>query len=89
MAVYGYARVSSLSQSTEVQEKLLKDAGCSVIRTEKMSGKTREGRDELANLMDFIAEGDQLVVCKLDRLGRATRDVLNLVHELEQKGASL
>ena len=89
MAVYGYARVSSLSQSTEVQEKLLKDAGCSVIRTEKVSGKSREGRDELANLMDFISEGDKLVVSKLDRLGRSTRDVLNLVHELEQKGASL
>lgn len=39
--------------------------------------------------MDFIAEGDTLVVCKLDRLGRSTRDVLNLVHELETKGASL
>ena len=82
MSVYGYARVSSLSQNTEVQEKLLKDAGCSVIRTEKVSGKSRQGRDELANLMDFIADGDQLVVCKLDRLGRSTRDVLNLVHEL-------
>ena len=89
MSVYGYARVSSLSQKTEVQEKLLKDAGCSVIRTEKVSGKSRQGRDELANLMDFIADGDQLVVCKLDRLGRSTRDVLNLVHELEEKKASL
>jgi len=89
MSVYGYARVSSLGQSTEVQVDLLKKAGCSVVRSEKVSGKSREGRDELANLLDFITEGDQLVVCKLDRLGRSTRDVLNLVHELEQKGASL
>lgn len=89
MSIYGYARVSSLSQSTDIQEQILKKAGCTVIRTEKVSGKTRDGRTELANLLDFIADADQLVVCKLDRLGRSTRDVLNLVHELEQKGASL
>ncbi len=89
MSVYGYARVSSLSQSTEVQRKLLEEAGCRVIREEKVSGKSLEGREELANLIDFITENDQLVVCKLDRLGRSTRDVLNLVHELEEKGASL
>lgn len=89
MSIYGYARVSSLSQSTTIQEQELLKAGCTVIRTEKVSGKSRDGRTELANLLDFIADGDQLVVCKLDRLGRSTRDVLNLVHELEQKGASL
>lgn len=89
MSVYGYARVSSVSQSTEVQEQLLGEAGCSVIRTEKVSGKSRDGRSELQTILDFITEGDQLVVCKLDRLGRSTRDVLNLVHELEEKGASL
>lgn len=89
MAVYGYARVSSLSQSTEIQESLLTEAGCSIIRTEKVSGKSRHGRDELSNLMEFLRDGDTLAVCKLDRLGRSTRDVLNLVHELETKGASL
>jgi DNA invertase Pin-like site-specific DNA recombinase len=56
---------------------------------EKVGGKSREGRDELAGIMEFIRDGDELVVVKLDRLGRSTRDVLNLVHELEQKGASL
>lgn len=89
MAIYGYARVSSRSQSTEVQESILSKAGCRVVRTETGSGRSRQGRDELSNLLDFIAEGDTLVVCKLDRLGRSTRDVLNLVHELETKGASL
>ena len=54
-----------------------------------MSGKSREGRDELASIMDFIRPDDELVVVKLDRLGRSTRDVLNLVHELESKGAAL
>ena len=88
MAKYGYARVSSLSQSTDVQVKALQDAGCTVVRTEKISG-SRNGRDELANILDFLQSGDVLVVCKLDRLGRNTRDVLNLVHEIDQKGASL
>ena len=89
MAKYGYARVSNLSQSTDVQVKALQDAGCTVVRTEKISGSSRNGRDELANILDFLQSGDVLVVCKLDRLGRNTRDVLNLVHEIDQKGASL
>jgi DNA invertase Pin-like site-specific DNA recombinase len=89
MAVYGYARVSSSTQSTEIQEQRLQEAGCTVIRKEKASGSTRDGRDELSTLLEFIQPGDTLVVVKLDRLGRNTRDVLNLVHELEQLGASL
>ena len=83
----GYARVSSGSQDTTVQAATLRAAGCTVVRTEKVSGRSREGRSELEALMDFIRPGDTLVVAKLDRLGRSTRDVLNLVHELEQKGA--
>jgi DNA invertase Pin-like site-specific DNA recombinase len=53
------------------------------------SGRKRDGRTELATILDFIRPGDTLVVVKLDRLGRSTRDVLNLVHELESKGAHL
>ena len=56
---------------------------------EKVSGRSREGRTELETVMDFIQAGDTLVVAKLDRLGRSTRDVLNLVYELEQRGAAL
>src|SRR5271165_6046888 len=85
----GYARVSSDSQDTAVQEAKLSDAGCTVVRTEKASGRSRNGRIELEAVLDFIRPGDTLMVVKLDRLGRSTRDVLNLVHELEQKGASL
>lgn len=81
--------MSSLSQSTEVQEEKLREAGCSVIRKEKVSGASTDGRNELKTLLEFIAEGDTLVVYKLDRLGRSTRDVLNIVHELDQKGAFL
>lgn len=85
----GYARVSSDDQSTAIQVDRLKAAGCAIIREEKMSGASIAGRDELARILDFIRKGDELVVVRLDRLGRNTRDVLNLVHELESKGASL
>jgi DNA invertase Pin-like site-specific DNA recombinase len=85
----GYARVSSTGQDTAIQEAKLKAAGCTLIRTETVSGATRNGRNELASILDFIRPGDVLIVVKLDRLGRNTRDVLNLVHELEEKGASL
>jgi DNA invertase Pin-like site-specific DNA recombinase len=87
--VIGYARVSTNDQSTDIQVEKLKAAGCNVVRSEKASGKSREGRDGLATIMDFLQPGDTLVVVKLDRLGRNTRDVLNLVHDLDQRGASL
>jgi len=89
MARYGYARVSTHDQDLETQKTRLSAAGCDLVRSEKVSGKSREGRDELAILIDFIRPGDELVVVKLDRLGRSTRDVLNLVHELDAKGAAL
>ena len=68
---------------------MLKGAGSQVVRTEKISGKSREGRDQLATVLEFVGPGDVLAGVKLDRLGRSTRDVLNLVHELDQKGAFL
>jgi DNA invertase Pin-like site-specific DNA recombinase len=89
MAKIGYARVSSLSQSTDIQKEALTNAGCDHVRTEKKSGSTTEGRTELATILDFLQEGDVLCVHKLDRLGRNTRDVLNLVHELDERGCSL
>ena len=89
MAKYGYARCSSLSQSTDIQVAALKEAGCEVVRAEKKSGSTIEGRTELANIIEFLQSGDVLCVHKLDRLGRNTRDVLNLVHELDERGCSL
>ena len=83
----GYARVSTTNQDTSIQSAKLKAAGCTIIRTERVSGRSREGRGELQSILDFIRSGDTLVVAKLDRLGRSTRDVLNIVHELEQRGA--
>jgi DNA invertase Pin-like site-specific DNA recombinase len=89
MPRFGYARVSSTDQDLTIQLDKLKAAGCQVIRSEKMSGKSVDDRPELATVMQFLREGDELVVVRLDRLGRSTRDVLNLVHALDQKGASL
>ena len=85
----GYARVSTSGQDTATQEAKLKAAGCTLIRTETVSEGSRNGRNELGSILDFVRPGDVLIVVKLDRLGRNTRDVLNLVHELEEKGASL
>lgn len=89
MAKYGYARCSSLSQNTDIQVAALGEAGCTVIRSEKKSGRSTEGRTELATIIEFLQAGDVLCVQKLDRLGRNTRDVLNLVHELDERGCSL
>jgi DNA invertase Pin-like site-specific DNA recombinase len=89
MPMYGYTRVSTQSQSTDLQVSRLRAAGCDVVRQEAISGRSRAGRTELETILEFLRPGDTLVVVKLDRLGRSTRDVLNLVHELETKGAAL
>ena len=85
----GYARVSSSTQDLEIWKARLRETGCKVIRAETGSGASREGRAELQDVLEFLREGDELVVHRLDRLGRSTRDVLNLVHELDARGASL
>lgn len=85
----GYARVSSTDQDLEIQTARLKAEGCSVIRSEKVSGASRDGRGELETILAFLRAGDELVVLRLDRLGRSTRDVLNIIHEVDQKGASI
>jgi DNA invertase Pin-like site-specific DNA recombinase len=87
MSRIGYARVSTIDQDLDTQIAKLKAEGCSIIRSEKVSGASRDGRAELATIIDFLRPGDELVVTRLDRLGRDTRDVLNLIHECEQRGA--
>ena len=89
MARIGYARVSTTDQDLDIQNERLKAAGCEIIRAETGSGASRKGRSELETIMQFLHARDELVVLRLDRLGRSTRDVLNLVHELDEKGASL
>ena len=89
MAVYGYARVSTTDQNLTIQQEALKAAGCEVIRSEKISGTSRQGRGELATLMDFLRSGDTFVVTRLDRLARSARDLHNIVHELDRRGVIL
>lgn len=87
MARIGYARVSTIDQDLQVQHDRLRREGCEIIRSEKVSGGSREGRTELATVIEFLRQGDELIVTRLDRLGRDTRDVLNIVHECQQRGA--
>jgi DNA invertase Pin-like site-specific DNA recombinase len=81
--------VSTTDQDLDTQLAKLKAEGCEIVHAEKASGKSCEGHEELASILELIRASDKLVVVKLDRLGRSTRDVLNLVHELEAKGAAL
>jgi DNA invertase Pin-like site-specific DNA recombinase len=76
MARIGYARVSTADQDLEAQLDRLKAEGCGVVRAEKISGASRDGRTELEIIIQFLRPGDELVVTRLDRLGRDTRDVL-------------
>ena len=89
MAIYGYARVSSVSQDLSVQQAALKAAGCTVIRAEKVTGTRRDGRTELAVLMEFLRSGDTLVITRIDRLARSVKDLQDIVHELRAKGVAL
>ena len=88
---YGYARVSSSSQkdALTIQVEALTKAGCETIRQEAVSGTSTQGRDELKTLLDFLREGDELVVTRIDRLARSIRDLQNIVYELDQKGVVL
>lgn len=89
MTTYGYARVSTTDQDLTVQLEALKVAGCETVRSEKMSGTTTAGRDELANLLAFIRQGDTLVVTRIDRLARSMGDLQDIVRTLKAKGAAL
>ena len=67
----------------------MRAAGCEVIRSEKVTGATREGRTELATLLDFVHAGDTLVVTRVDRLARSIGDLQDVVRTLKAKGAAL
>jgi|TARA_B100001971_G_scaffold165898_1_gene156641 DNA invertase Pin-like site-specific DNA recombinase len=86
---YGYARVSSSGQDLTIQVEALTKAGCETIRQEKVSGTSVQGRDELNTLLDFLRDGDELVVTRVDRLARSIRDLQNIVYDLDKKGVVL
>ena len=87
--IYGYARVSTSAQDLTIQREALEAAGCEIVRCEKVSGTSVQGREELNNLLDFIREGDELIVTRIDRLARSIRDLQNIVHSLTEKGVVL
>ncbi len=86
--IYGYARVSTDGQSTAAQVVELKAASAAVVFAEKGSGAKRE-RKQLNKVLSKLASGDVLVVTRLDRLARNTRDLLNIVSQIDAVGARL
>jgi DNA invertase Pin-like site-specific DNA recombinase len=82
---HGYARVSSGTQDYAAQVDALKAAGCERIFSEKASGKSTNGRREFDKLMKVLLPGDTVVVSKLDRLARSSRDLHNILHELQER----
>ena len=85
----GYARVSTEDQDCAIQEAALRAAGCTIVRTEKKSGTTREGRTELETVLSFLRAGDTLTVTRIDRLARSLHDLEGIVKELKAKGVHL
>jgi len=85
----GYARVSTEDQNCSIQEAALRAAGCNIVRSEKKSGTSRDGRTELETVLSFLRSGDTLVVTRIDRLARSLLDLEGIVKELRDKGAHL
>jgi DNA invertase Pin-like site-specific DNA recombinase len=86
MTTYGYGRVSTDGQSLASQEAELKAAGCVKVYAEKVSG-ARGDRAELAKALKRLESGDTLIVTRLDRLARSTRDLLNILDTIAKAGA--
>ena len=86
MTTYGYPRVSTNGQDLTSQEAELLAAGCAEVFKEKVSG-AKTDRAELAKVLRRLEPGDVLVVCRLDRLARSTRDLLNVLAAIAERGA--
>jgi DNA invertase Pin-like site-specific DNA recombinase len=86
MPAYGYARVSTNGQDLTAQDAELMAAGCAKVFKEKASG-AKTDRPELAKVIRRLDPGDVLVVTRLDRLARSTRDLLNVLDEIGKRGA--
>src|SRR5699024_8288237 len=86
--IYGYARVSTKEQDLNRQIDLLKSYNCNEILTEKMTG-TKADRPELERLLDKLRPGDMVVVESFSRLGRSTKDLINLVNYFEENDIKL
>ncbi len=81
----GYARCSSITQSVEIQLDALTKAGCERIFSEKVSGRSTTDREQLAMALDFVRDGDTLIVTRLDRLARSVGDLHRIIERLTDK----
>lgn len=82
----GYARVSTAGQSLDLQREQLKAAGCERIFEEKRSGAEAKGRPALKAALEYVREGDTLIVSRLDRLARSITDLREIVDGLNARG---
>jgi DNA invertase Pin-like site-specific DNA recombinase len=87
MTVYGYARVSTDGQTVAAQDAALHTAGAAKVYAERVSGASTNGRKALAQALKALRPGDILVVTRLDRLARSTRDLLNVLDQITKAGA--
>ena len=85
----GYARTSTTDQNLDAQIAALEASGCTMIRREQKSGTNLKGRFELQTILDFIHNGETLVVTRIDRLARSLRDLQIIADRLKVKGAHL
>ena len=85
--IVGYARVSTDGQTLDAQRATLKVAGAEKVFAEKVAGAKTNHRVQLAKAIDALAAGDVLLVTRLDRLARSTRDLLNVLATIADKGA--
>ena len=81
----GYARVSSSGQSLDIQNDALAQAGCEKLFSEKVSGRSTTDREQLAQALDFVRDGDTLIVTRLDRLARSVGDIHRIIEKLTDK----
>ena len=86
--VFGYSRVSTEQQNLDRQLDALKKYGCDIIFNEKMTG-TKKERPELSKMIDRMTEGDTVVIESLSRLGRSTKDLIELTELFQSKGVHL
>ena len=82
----GYVRVSTKDQNTIRQEIMMDELGVERIYLERVSGKTQKGREQLEAMLQYVREGDAVVVESISRIARNTKDLLEIVERLEAKG---
>lgn len=86
MSMVGYARVSSRGQSLDIQHEQLSAAGCAKVFSEKLSGRSADGRQALSDALEWVREGDVFVVTRLDRCARSMSDLRQIIDKLDAKG---